>query len=1131
MKKKLTLVFAFVLMCITTAFAQSDTFSGYTVADEGAWCWFADPRALHYENDNGTINATYLGYIDYHGSIKATQIDYITGTTSEVMIRSWFQPDDHDNPAFLVLPDERIMIIYSRHTDEACFYYRISKRPGDITCLGEEKVLKTANNTTYPNPYILSDDPDHIYMCWRGIGWHPTVAQMSMPDANDDISFTWGPYQMVQSTGARPYAKYMSNGKDKIYLAYTTGHPDNEYPNWLYCNVFDVNDKSLYDIKGNKLSTVANGTFKVYKTDSYKSSYPNTVVDATSDRRDWLWNMAFDGSGNPVIGMTKINNGKTSHDYYYAKWTGSAWQSTFIVNGGGQFHQTSGVEMCYSGGMAVDRDNPQDVYCSVPVNGVYEIIKYTMSADGKKVASSEAVTKNSKLNNARPFVIEGTKDDALRVAWMNGYYYYWIVNTTYKNAYPTSIMANKSLPENLTSTEGKSVSMNIKIDPDSYSGDLLTWNGMTWGVNASTQHSYVKVDGTTYDSQNVLGTADSWQTENTATTGGKWFSKTKLGEFNLSFTYDGKHLTVYRNGIIEQQVECTLSGDDSPVVSDNVTVNTQTLYQECLTQSALKNAISKAELDALSLPASVNTDIVLPTSTASGKSITWTSSNEDVLSSSGIVNLPSKESTVVLTADVNGTTKTFSVNVEPRDVDKNIRARYTFDEGDYFSLELVEGEPVEYRVNDVSGNDNHLYVYNASPSTFVDNKLDLTSNTASGFDKNIYGITSPGILKGLRSYTVLLTATAKSLSSSPRFYDFGGGSGNSVFLRANALSAGIKYNGGTTTMVNGATTLATGKEYKLAVTFDAGTKTTKIYVDGVEDASGTANQNEPYMVYESAGDARNYIGRTQWWDGAYAKDNVDFVGTIDDFVVYDIALTQKEVCDAQGISFQEKEYATTLTNGDFEASYSVLSGSGVSSDRAIYIPEEWTVDYSTRNENDFNALKDGDLYYSQFFADKPQNTNGGKQTMWIRQRWGTSSITFYQELKPEAGKYTLTADIFGSDTKDESYVYVNNIHKSVSAANTWETVSFDIETDGETVYTIGLRTDHTNSDAERILAYDNFILTKVEDPIPDGVIPVNNSSCAERPEYYNTQGFRLTSPTKGVNIVKYPNGQTNKVVF
>lgn len=630
-------VFLLSLLFIAVANVMAGAFSGYTVADEGAWCWFADPRALHYENKAGTINATYIGYIDYHGAIKATQVDYLTGKKNEVMVRSWFQPDDHDNPSFLVLPNERIMIIYSRHTDEACFYYRISKRPGDITCLGEEKRLATANNTTYPNPFILSDDPEHIYMCWRGIGWHPTVAQMSMPDENDNIKFTWGPYQMVQSTGARPYAKYMSNGKDKIYLAYTTGHPDNEYPNWLYCNVFDINDKCLYDVKGKKLSTVASGKFNVSKTDSYKSSYPNTVVDATADRRDWLWNMAFDKAGNPVIGMTKINNDKTSHDYYYAKWNGTAWQNTFIVNGGGQFHQTPKVEMCYSGGMAVDRDNPQDVYCSVPVNGVYEIVKYTMSEDGKKVMSSEAVTSGSTENNARPFVIEGTKADDLRVSWMHGKYYYWIVNTNYKNAYPTSIMANKPLPVDMKATEGKTISCSLTIDPTNYKGDMIKCGNVTWGVDSTTQKAYIKIGDKTYKSQNVLGTADSWQTENTATTDGRWLSKKKLGQFSLVITEDGKRTTVYVNGIIDQQVDEVITVDDKVTASANVTMSASAVKNECMAQDAVKQAMVDDALNALVVPTTVNTDIVLPSVVSGGKSVEWASSNPDVLTETGLV--------------------------------------------------------------------------------------------------------------------------------------------------------------------------------------------------------------------------------------------------------------------------------------------------------------------------------------------------------------------------------------------------------------------------------------------------------------------------------------------------------------
>ena len=268
--------------------AQQQTYSGHQLSEEGAWCWFADPRAIHYSNDEGTINASYIGYIDVHGNVKAMQMDYITGCQSEVLVRSYFQPDDHNNPTFLVLPDERVLVIYSRHTDEPAFYYRVSKYPGDITILGEEKCIKTNHNTTYPSPFLMSDDPEHFYLCWRGLGWHPTIARLTLPDENDDVEIKWGPYQMVQSTGARPYAKYYSNGKDKLYMTYTTGHPDNEWPNWLYFNVINLNptkgidgsvsvNPTLEDIKGNYLSTIADGKFRVNKSDEYKQQYPYTL--------------------------------------------------------------------------------------------------------------------------------------------------------------------------------------------------------------------------------------------------------------------------------------------------------------------------------------------------------------------------------------------------------------------------------------------------------------------------------------------------------------------------------------------------------------------------------------------------------------------------------------------------------------------------------------------------------------------------------------------------------------------------------------------------------------------------------------------------------------------------------------
>lgn len=74
----------------------------------------------------------------------------------------------------------------------------------------------------------------------------------------------------------------MSNGKDRIYLTYTTGHPDNELPNYLYFNYIDIHTLQLKDVKGTVLSTISDGMFKVDKTAEYLARYPLTIVDNPS---------------------------------------------------------------------------------------------------------------------------------------------------------------------------------------------------------------------------------------------------------------------------------------------------------------------------------------------------------------------------------------------------------------------------------------------------------------------------------------------------------------------------------------------------------------------------------------------------------------------------------------------------------------------------------------------------------------------------------------------------------------------------------------------------------------------------------------------------------------------------------
>lgn len=941
--------------------------TGSVIAD-GATCWFADPRTLTVKGDG--VNYTYIGYIDNYGNVRATQYDNNTEDYEEVLVRSNLQPDDHNNPTFLELPDHKIMIFYSRHTDEPCFYYRVSKEPYDITTFGEEHRLATEKNTTYPNPTILESDPNHIYLTWRGVEWHPTIAQLEMPSEDNGYTtkFTWGPRQIVQSTlgsNIRPYAKYASNGKDKIWLTYTGTHPDNVGTNPIYCNYISIPELKLYDMKGNELSDLKSST--VY-TVSGNETDPNYVVDRTNNYRDWVWEIALDERGEgenkvefPVIAMVKIDGSKKVHNYYYATYTGSGWNIFDLPDPSFNtfFHQTSATENCYSGGMSIDKANPHIVYASIPVDGafgrVWEIVKWTLNENYTAVIDEEFITKDSMKDNARPYVSNGSADGDLRITWFNGDYYYWIHSNQHGGlGYPVQMMTTTNLKELPTdndlgevsndvyainnSTETVSVnagdeftiSMNILQTDISVGGTLLKSGNLQIDLEKQTVDPYdykavapkLTVGDKVEKSQNLLSDS-SWYFRLSGTGGEK--GQASLGWFNYTITYDGSELVTYVNGLIDatmQGVDITL-GDEIEIGGINGIIANVRSTDVALTQAEVRAAAKDFDpdnintLDILTIPSKTVTDLVLPTKTADGKTITWTSSDA-VMDNTGAVTRDGNEHKVTLTASADGKTKTFEITVLAKvDVEKeNLLFKYDFDN--------VDGNIVP----DVSGKGlDAVIIGNAKVD---DGKLDLTANTADGWDTNGYMNVPHDFLQGVRSYTVVQQISGGTDVKDPRLYDFGMNTGNSIFTRLNTTSgnryqAGIKYAGGTTLMVAGGTYPA--GEYWLVTSYNAVTKATTVYTvaaDGkiVTQVSGT---DVTYQAYQIAGATdRNYIGRSQWAnDKDNRGNNQDFNGTIDNFMFFNTALTLEEIAQITGLP--EMEFTFDGTTAEVKNAYEAIT--------------------------------------------------------------------------------------------------------------------------------------------------------------------------------------------------------------
>ncbi len=325
--------------------------------------------------------------------------------------------------------------------------------------------------------------------------------------------------------------------------------------------------------------------------------------------------------------------------------------------------------------------------------------------------------------------------------------------------------------------------------------------------------------------------------------------------------------------------------------------------------------IVEESMDELFVPELVYSDILLPSSTPGGTALTWSSSDKGVMTRDGRTTLTAEEQPITLTAIGGTQERAFSVTVMPRSLDDNLQLRYDFEEEDVYTV----GSTRMLTDHSTHGRDGTL----KNTRCTVDGTLNLTSNTASGFTTNGYVLIPSHLLDSLRSYTILLNATPSSLTNLPRFYDLGSGSSNSIFLRAGDFAAGYKYNGATTTLLT-AESLQTGTEYCIAVTYDALSGLTTMYVDGDIVAQGDVINHEPYELTGIAEDSRNYIGRTQWFDTSEKSGNVDYVGTMDNFRIYSLCMTADEIAGL----FEEMATGITIAGDTAPSSSATYDLSG-----------------------------------------------------------------------------------------------------------------------------------------------------------------------------------------------------------
>lgn len=386
--------------------------------EDGAWCWFSDPRAIYYE---GGHKRTYSGWVDSLGNIVVAYYDHENGDTKTYILHERLEKDDHDNPSFLMDSEGKLRVFYSKHgTGKFPILLARAREAEDITEWEPVQALRLNDTVTYAglrdsytytNIVRLADENNRLYLFWRGADFKPNFS------SSDDSGKSWelGKIMVLPERiykNRRPYMKVASNNKDVIHFAFTDGHPNAEPTNSIYYAKYK--NGVLYKANGHKIMD--------WSALPLDPSQADLVYDATrSMEKAWIWDVAENDAGNPVVVYARFPT-DSNHVYYYSIYADGKWDHHKLVDSGRWFpHTRPGAresEPNYSGGIVLDHQDPSVVYLSREKDGVFEIERWQTEDKGTTWKVTD-ITRNSQYDNVRPFVIRNHSDDSLKVLWMN----------------------------------------------------------------------------------------------------------------------------------------------------------------------------------------------------------------------------------------------------------------------------------------------------------------------------------------------------------------------------------------------------------------------------------------------------------------------------------------------------------------------------------------------------------------------------------------------------------------------------------------------------------------------------------------------------------------------------------------
>jgi hypothetical protein len=419
----------------------------------GGWCWYQDERVIVVEEKLiiGSVAATTRDG-SRTGDVQVTTYDMNTGESTLYTLAPEFQPDDHDAPAFLELPDGRILASYMTHGEDQTeaetnlMRWRITEYPGNTSTWAPEQAADVGGWISYSNLFLLKGEGNRIYNFHRSHRGQPVGTNPNyMVSADAGKTFHYGGRLLLWPRparndpkytgigGGRPYVKYASNNFDAIHFVTTEDHPIS-YDNSIYHGFIKAGH--VYQSDGGLIGPLG-------ITDSMGISPTDLTLVFAGDLNNVAWTIdlhldkddrpycAFSVQKNSARGRGELGAPEDGQDhrYYYARWDGKRWHVYEMAYGGTRLYPG---EDDYTGLVALHPHDPETVFISTnsnPKTGEpliseadqkrHREIFRGVTSDGGKTWTWIPITVDSKVDNLRP-VVPIWKPGHTALLWLRG---------------------------------------------------------------------------------------------------------------------------------------------------------------------------------------------------------------------------------------------------------------------------------------------------------------------------------------------------------------------------------------------------------------------------------------------------------------------------------------------------------------------------------------------------------------------------------------------------------------------------------------------------------------------------------------------------------------------------------------